>query len=707
MHPDVYPVAFLDDHPTTEKWKMSEKIQSHHRDRAAYIYVRQSTGHQVRHHHQGRQRQYDLAALAKELKFAHVVVIDEDQGRTGSGLVERPGFQSLLAAVCGSQVGAVFALEASRLARNNQDWHHLIELCAMTETLIVDADGIYEPRQLNDRLLLGLKGTMSEFELGLFRQRAREAFEMKVKRGHAMWEMPVGLTRDKNDRIRMISNRQVQSAIQGVFQKFRELGSARQVTLWYRDQNLQLPEVVSATRGRKVVWSLPRGHRINHILSNPNYAGALAYGKTEAIIKIEGGRARKSLTRSRKSLDKWKVLILDNHRGYISWKEFLDNQTVLESNLSRRNALSAGVARSGLALLVGLLRCGNCGRKMYVTNPNRKNSKGRYCCHGDRGEHVAASCQSLGAMMVDRAVAALLLDAVHPERVRAAVDALDSLERRQDEKRKALDLALEKARHEVDRARRQYDLVDPSNRLVAGKLELIWNASIERVIEIEGQVSELDSQIKAVTLDDRIRLLSLDGDLSALWHNQATPVALKKRVLRTVIEEIVIRDDEDRRNHLLAVHWKGGVHSEIQVTRNLPGKKGLDTEKTVLDLIEELSKVSNDQEIASTLNRLGYQTGGSKTWRKYSVQDTRRYHRLENHGNTGEWLTIKGAARELLVGDYVISRLIAQKLLPATQIVPMAPWIIARDSISLQEVSKALDAARKLAVTRSKKTSIS
>jgi DNA invertase Pin-like site-specific DNA recombinase len=674
---------------------MNEKIQSHHRDRAAYIYVRQSTGHQVRHNHQGRQRQYDLAGHAKDLKFAQVVVIDEDQGRTGSGLVERPGFQSLLAAVCGSQVGAVFALEASRLARNNQDWHHLIELCAMTETLIVDADGVYDPRQLNDRLLLGLKGTMSEFELGLFRQRAREAFEMKVKRGHAMWEMPVGLTRDKNDRIRMISNREVRSAIQGVFQKFRELGSARQVTLWYRDQNLPLPEVVSATRGRKVVWRLPRGHRIYQILRNPNYAGALAYGKTEAIIRIEGGRARKSLTRSRKSIDKWKVLILDNHRGYISWKEFLENQITLDSNLSRRNARQAGVARSGLALLAGLLRCGKCGRRMYVNNPNRKSSTGRYCCHGDRGDRGAASCQSLGAMAVDRAVAALLLDAVQPDRVRAAVEALDSLERRHDEKRKALDLTLESARREVDRARNQYELVDPANRLVAGELELIWNTSIERVIEIERHVSELDRQTTAVTLDDRVRLLNLGGDLSVLWHNPATPVTLKKRVLRTVIEEIVIRDDGERRNHLLAVHWKGGVHSEIQVRRNLPGKKGLDTEKTVLDLIEELSKVSNDQGIAATLNRLGYQTGGSKTWRKFSVQTTRSYHRLKNHGNTGEWLTIKGAAKELLVSDNVIRRMVGQKLLLATQIVPLAPWIIARESISIQEVSEALEAARK------------
>ena len=247
---------------------MNDKIQDHHRKRAAYIYVRQSTGHQVRHNHQGRQRQYDLAAHAKELEFSRVVVIDEDQGRTGSGLVERPDFQSLLAAVCGNQVGAVFALEASRLARNNHDWHHLIELCALTGTLIVDADGVYEPKLLNDRLLLGLKGTMSEFELGLFRQRARTAFEMKVKQGHAMWEMPVGLVRNEEDRVEKCADRQVQSAIEGVFRKFRELGSARQVSLWYQDQNVPLPEVVPATRGQQVVWRLPRGHRITQILKN-------------------------------------------------------------------------------------------------------------------------------------------------------------------------------------------------------------------------------------------------------------------------------------------------------------------------------------------------------------------------------------------------------------------------------------------------------
>ncbi len=335
---------------------MNEKIQSQHRNRAAYVYVRQSTGHQVRHHHQGRQRQYDLADRARELEFARVIVIDEDQGKTGSGLVERPGFATLLSAVCGGEAGAVFALEASRLARNNRDWHHLIDLCALTETLIVDSDGIYDPRQLNDRLLLGLKGTMSEYELGLFRQRAREAFEMKIASGHALWEMPVGLVRDEDDRVEKIADRQVQAAIGGVFAKFRELGSARQATLWYRDEKVPLPEAVPGTRGREVVWRLPGENRIRQILNNPCYAGVLAYGRTETKLTVEEGRVRKATSRTRKPREKWKVLILDNHVGYITWEEYLENQAMLESNAAQREPTGKGAAKKGPALLAGLLR---------------------------------------------------------------------------------------------------------------------------------------------------------------------------------------------------------------------------------------------------------------------------------------------------------------------------------------------------------------
>jgi len=404
---------------------MNDKIQQHHRDRAAYIYVRQSTGHQVRHNHQGRQRQYDLAARAKECCFSRVVVIDEDQGKSGSGQVARPGFQTLLAAVCGSEVGAIFALEASRLARNNRDWHHLIDLCALTQTLIVDGEGVYDPRHLNDRLLLGLKGTMSEFELGLFRERARKAFEMKVGKGHALWEMPVGLVRNEKDRVEKIADRQVQEAIESVFRKFRELGSARQATLWFRDENVLLPEVVPGTRGQQVVWRLPRGHRINQILKNPAYAGALAYGRTEGKMTVEAGRARKSASRTRKERGEWKVLILDNHTGYISWEEYLENQTMLDSNRSRRDGAGKGAAKTGPALLSGLLRCAHCGRKLFVAYSGKGGRVPRYCCQGDRGKRGSAACQVLGGTCVDRAVVDTVLEAIQPAGIQAALEALE------------------------------------------------------------------------------------------------------------------------------------------------------------------------------------------------------------------------------------------------------------------------------------------
>lgn len=674
---------------------MNDKIQPHHLERTAYVYVRQSTGHQVRHNHQGRERQYDLAVRARELAFSKVVVIDDDQGKTGSGLVERPGFQALLSAVCGSEAGAVFALEASRLARNNREWHHLIDLCAMTETLIVDAEGIYDPRELNDRLLLGLKGTMSEFELGLFRQRARKAFEMKIGKGHALWEMPVGLVRTEDDRLEKIADRQVQEAIAGVFRKFRELGSARQTTIWCRDENVLLPEVVRGTRGKEVVWRLPRGKRINQILKNPAYAGALVYGRTAGKMHVEDGRACKSSSRARKPREEWKVLILDNHVGYITWEEYLANQSMLESNLSQREAAGKGAAKTGPALLAGLLRCAHCGRKLFVAYGGNGGRVPRYHCQGDRGKRGSAGCQTLGAVRVEQAVIAAVLEAVQPAGVQAALDALSLFDRQQDEKRKSLVLALEKARYEVDRARRQYDLVDPANRLVAAELESRWNAAMQHAVELEAQCSQWDQQRPELSEEQRTYLMDLGRDLPALWHHPAASPQLKKRILRTVIEQVVIGDDDERLNHMLVVHWKGGVHTEIQVPRNTTGKKVSDTPASALELLEELSKVCDDQGIAAILNRLGYRTGGGKTWRVHSVRNARKYHRLTNHRNTGEWLTVDRAAKELGVSHTVVRRLISERTLPARQVVSTTPWIIARSSLLLPKVQAEVAAVRK------------
>jgi excisionase family DNA binding protein len=670
---------------------MTDKLTPEHLARSAYIYVRQSTQQQVRTHHESRQRQYALADRARQLGFSGVVLIDEDLGRSGSGLVDRPGFGQLLTAICQNEAGAVFALEASRLARNNRDWHHLIDLCAMTGTLLIDDQGMYDPRDINDRLLLGLQGTMSEFELSLFRQRARRAFEQKVERGHALWEVPAGFVRTDDDRMEKTPDRRVQEAVSGVFRKFRELGSARQTALWYRDEKIPVPHVVPGTCGHNVVWALPTPSRIHQMLKNPTYAGVLAYGRTVARTVVEEGRARQ-VGRQRKPRDQWKVLILDNHAGYIGWEDFQLHLRMLAENSAMRSGETGGAARAGGALLSGLLRCGRCSRQMYVGYSGPRGKQPRYICEGGRVDRGSASCQSLGAVRVDEAVCEQLLEAVQPAGVQAALDALEQAGDRQRDKRQSLALALEQARYEVDRARRQYDLVDPANRLVAGELESRWNAALSREAELDRQLAELDQAQETITPQERARLLQLGRDLPLLWGHTAVTAELKKRLLRAALQEVIIGDNEDRTEHVLVLHWQGGVHTELRVKRTKTGHHRRVADTDVIALVSELSKVCSDQTTAATLNRLGYHTGTGKTWRAHSVANLRHYHRLQNYEKGGAWLTVETAASALRVSHTVVRRLIAEGTLPATQVVPRAPRIIAREALALPGVQAAVEA---------------
>src|SRR5262245_44257470 len=430
---------------------MSDKLQAEHLQRGAYVYVRQSTAQQVRTHRESRQRQYALADRARQLGFARVVVIDEDLGKSGSGLVDRPGFGQLLAAICGGEAGAVLALEASRLARNNRDWHHLLDLCAMTNTVIIDDHGVYDPKQINDRLVLGLQGTMSEFELSLFRQRARQAFEQKVQRGHTLWEVPVGFVRTEDDRCEQIPDRQVQQAVAGVYCKFHELGSARQTALWYRDQNILLPQVQPGSSGHEITWAPATQSRVRQLLKNPCYAGALVYGRTTAKTVIAEGRPHHA-GRLRKPQEQWRILLLDNHTGYISWEEYQRIQQILETNGAMREGQAGGAAKGGSALLSGLLRCGGCGRQLFVQYSGTTGRVPRYGCHGGRENRGSASCLSLGALRVDQAVVEEVLAAVQPAGVQASLLASEQLANGKSEKREALTLALERARYEASRA---------------------------------------------------------------------------------------------------------------------------------------------------------------------------------------------------------------------------------------------------------------
>lgn len=674
---------------------MSEKLRAHHMARPAFVYVRQSTLHQVHQHLESKRRQYDLKDRAMALGFSEVVVIDDDLGISGTGSRERPGFARLLAAVCAGRVGAVFALEASRLARNNRDWHHLIDLCVLTDTLVVDAEGIYDPRLLNDRLLLGLKGTMSEFELGLLRQRAQEALRQKIQRGEVLTDVPVGFVRTEANGVELTPDRQVQDAIRGVFEQFRRLGSARQVLLWYRQERLPLCRGAHAHGRLEVIWDVPVYHRILAILKNPIYAGAFAYGRTCSRSRVMDGRARKSRGHE-VPLKDWAVLIRDHHAGYITWDEFVRNQELLSNNTTKHHGSRRGGVRKGPALLAGLLRCARCGRKLHVGYSGSEGNVPRYQCAGGNRNHGVENCISFGGWRADEAIASVVIEALRPLSIEAALQAWDAAQAQQGVQRNSIALALEKARYEADRTRRQYELVDPANRLVAAELESRWNLALQQVAEVENRLKQLDTVTPAMGEPERQRLMSLAEDLQTVWSHLQAPVELKKRILRTVLEEIVVDVDPTAHQIKFRVHWAGGVHTELSVRKNRTGSHRRATDEEVVALITELAIVCPDPEIASILNRLGRRTGTGKTWTEARVRAIRSYHKIQvcNPDNPRAWMSLADTAKELAVSAGVVRRLIEEKVLPAKQVVPCAPWMIRQEDLALPAVQRRITAIR-------------
>ena len=672
---------------------MSEKIQPIHTERDACVYVRQSTMHQVRNRLEGQRRQYDLKDRAQALGFQRVITIDEDLGRSGTGSVERPGFGRLLTAVCSGTVGAVLALEASRLARNNRDWHHLIDLCAMAGTLVIDHDGVYDPSLLNDRLLLGLKGTMSEFEISLLRQRAMEAHRQKVHRGLVMTLVPVGYVRTENEGMEKTPDRQIREAIAGIFRKFRELGSVRQVLLWYRDEKLLVPALSRESGNRKVAWVEPIYARIFGVLKNPAYAGVFVWGRKHTRTSIVDGRARKTKGHSR-SHDQWEVTIPDHHEGYITWDEFMRNQEQIRSNAgwNARMGTPGGAARNGPALLAGLLRCARCGRALQVsyTLSKRYGPLPRYFCEGDRSRQMVRNCVTFAGTRVDRAVAVEVLEALRPLGVQAAFDALEQSRNQTDEKRNALELALQKARYEAGRIERQYQATEPENRLVAAELEKRWNRALTHVTEMEQRRNESEASAPVLSPDQREHLLHLGDDLEQLWDRPASSSSLKKRLLRTVLQEIVADTTVDPPSVRLKLHWAGGSHTELTVRKNRAGQHNRVNSEEVTDLIRELALVSEDSAIVAILNRLGYRTGNDNTWTEKRVQHVRRSRGFPACPPPDQrpWITMEQAADALKVSSMVIRRLIAEQVLPARQIVKFAPWMIDRADLALPAVHR-------------------
>src|SRR5579871_2016462 len=396
---------------------MNPKLTAERLDRGAIVYVRQSTPGQVLHHKEGQLRQYALESQARELGFQSVAVIDNDLGCSGSGLVERSGFQQLVGTVCAGAVGAIFCLEASRLARNGREWHHLIELCGMTQTVIVDPDGIYDPSLMNDRLLLGMKGTMSEFELNLLRQRSAEAIRQKAQRGELQFALPVGYVWTGEGKIEKEPDLRVQQAIALVFSKLTELGSARQVLLWFRREGIALPR---RSQPGQTNWAPAVYSALLNLLGNPIYGGAYAFGKTKTRTKVIEGRARKTEGHKKPRLE-WTVLIPGHHPGYITWEQYERNQDMLAANVQIKGRAEPKAGRGGRALLSGLLRCRRCGHMLYVSYSGSQGMVLRYQCRGAHMRDGAERCLSFSGQRVDEAVAEEVLGAIGGNAVEAAV----------------------------------------------------------------------------------------------------------------------------------------------------------------------------------------------------------------------------------------------------------------------------------------------
>jgi DNA invertase Pin-like site-specific DNA recombinase len=666
------------------------KITPEHLARGAYIYVRQSTADQVLNNHESRRRQYGLSDRARALGWTTVEVIDDDLGRSGSGIA-RPGFEKLLAAICEGRVGVVVSIEASRLARNGRDWHTLLEFCGLVGTLIADEDGVYDPRHPNDRLLLGMKGTMSEMELSLFRQRSLEALKQKARRGELLFTVAIGYVKAPNDRLEKDPDRRVQEAIALVFSKFAVLQTVRQVHLWMRQERLPLPAVEYAAQGRRITWKLPVYNTLHHMLTNPVYAGAYAFGRTGSRVTIEAGRKR--IVRGfRKEREAWEVLIPHHHEGYIDWAEFERNQRLISDNANGRSFMSRGSVRRGEALLAGLLRCGHCGRKLHVAYSGANGGAGRYHCRGGHLNHGGDRCISFGGMRIDRAVGAEVIRRLQPLGVGAALSALAAEQAETREKLRQVELALEQARYEVARAQRQYDAVDPDNRLVAGELERRWNEHLQIARTIETERDALAAR-PPVTLNaaERDRLLALGADVERAWNSPGATAVTRKQIIRTLVDEIVVRVHDDALD--LVVRWQGGDHTTLRVAKNHVGQHRWSTEADVVELVSVLARQMPDQAIAAVLNRAGKTTGRGNGWTRSRVCILRNHRGIAPYRNgerseRGE-MTLEEAAVVLKVSEATVRRLINLAVLPARQLCKGAPWVIRSADLESEEVQGA------------------
>jgi hypothetical protein len=580
------------------------------------------------------------------------------------------------------------------LARNGRDWHQLLDLCSLFDTLIVEQGAVYHPADPNDRMLLSLKGTMSEMELNVMKARLLEGAKNKAKRGELIYRLPVGYVKTTDDKIEKDPNQRTQETIAQVFSKFRETRSVRQTFLWFFQEKIAFPSVSYGQFGKEIVWKTPVYGTILGVLKNPVYAGAYVYRRRETRKHLENGEIKKTKGHILQMKD-WGVLLKKNHPGYIQWSEFEENQLALEEN-SKHHAFRGPVLQ-GHGLLAGLLRCRRCGKKLQVSYGGKKGNIPRYSCSTSRLLRGAADCIAFGGFRVDEAIALEVLKVVEPMATEAAIEAVEKLQGNIQEKRRLLTLEVDQVRYEERRAYHQYNLIDPENRLACRELESKWNDSLKRLEDTSNRLKQLDEAVQPIPTRTKQDILGLADDLPELWNAQSTTDEMRKRIIRTVIAEIIADVDKERCRVVLNVHWIGGVHTKLEVQKNKTGVHTRSTDKNLVEVVAQLSRQLPDERIATILNRLGLKTGAGNSWTRDRVRVLRNYNNISPYDRNGphEFMTLEEAAGHLGVCAQSVRSLVDQGVISAQQVVPYAPWLIAANELEKKEVHDAVERIKK------------
>ena len=672
-----------------------DKIQPHHLERRAVIYLRQSSDKQVRDNKESQRLQYGLRDSAVALGWTQVEVLDLDLGRSASlGAAQRDGFDRLVGAVARGEVGIVMNREVSRLIRTDKDWCRLTEVCQVFDTLIGDGERVYDLRLVDDQLVLGIKATMSVAEMQVLRLRLVQGMREKARRGELVRLLPPGYVRDGVGTVVKDPDRRVQQAVDLVFQRFRETWSVRQTFTWFHDEGIDLP-VNKATGGEmRLVWRPPTHAFIADMLHNPFYAGAYVFGRRPVEIILTEGRLLRRQRSYALAPEACSVFLRDHHAGYIGWDTYEENVRMIRRNAHwGRGDEAVASIRAGQGLLAGILRCGRCGRRLHVRYWGKSGTSARYLCKGAYDAGGKRYCLGFGGGTVDQRVSQELLRVLSPLGVQASLAALEERSAAEDGSRGALRLQREQLEYEAQRAFEQYDTADPRNRLVAAELERRWNEKLEQVETVRAALAAIEHPAPPLTEEQRTAIIDLGERFEWVWSSEVCPVELKKRILRTAVEEIIVNRDDETQMLRFVVHWKGGTHTPFEMKKPV----GASGQRTALDDLEILRKMAvryGDDEIAYVLNKLGRRTGKGKPWNQERVATARRNHSIAGQKRTTpdpDLLSQGQAAKYAGVSTATIRKLVAGGVLKREQVVPWAPWEITRVDLDTDPVKGILE----------------